>query len=121
MKPSSPPASWLANRRGGSGMTTETTITYVDSNHLGTWPYECSGANDMPKTSEQQQLKHIFEDEAGLKWVKMAYDAQYRFARCLFRIAKEGLSASKHFKGAERCCSEWEDIKKNIVKMFLAL
>ena len=40
---------------------------HVDSNHLGTWPYECSGANDMPKTSEQQELRHIFEDEAGSK------------------------------------------------------
>ena len=42
----------------------------------------------------------------------MTYDAQHRFARCLFRIAREGLSASEHFKSAERCCLEWETLRK---------
>ena len=77
----------------------------VDEDGLIPWLYEVEGANDVPTTPEQQELKLIFEECAGLENPSLAYDEHFRLSRGLFRIATLGLEADHHWKAAKRILS----------------
>ncbi|MCJ1459796.1 hypothetical protein MMC28_010175 [Mycoblastus sanguinarius] len=87
---------------------------HIDEKGLGTWPYEMAGANDLPSTLEQQELKRVFEEHAGPEYLRLAYDEPSRFGRALFRIAKDGLPASHYWWAAERIIREWEVLRQSL-------
>ena len=68
-------------------------------------------ANDTPKTLKQQQLKRLFEDAVGERFLRFAYPPQYRTARRLFKFAQHGMNASWHIEDADRLISEWAGMR----------
>lgn len=89
--------------------------THVDENDLLPWPYELEGANNVPSTLEQRELKHVFEEHAGPEYPRLAYDESSRFMRGLFRLATLGLTASWHFTAGERIVKEWKVLRSSLV------
>lgn len=87
---------------------------HVDEDDSLPWPYEVEGANDLPSTPEQQELKCIFEESAGPGYLGLAYDEHSRLCRGLFRIATLGLEASHHWKAAERILKEWDVLRQSL-------
>lgn len=88
---------------------------YVDEDGLLPWPYEVEGANDVPTTLEQQELKRIFEESAGSEYSSLAYNEHSRLSRGLFRIATLGLEASHHWKAAQRILREWDLLRQSLI------
>ena len=89
--------------------------THVDENDMFPWPYELEGANNEPSSPEQQELKALFERNAGPEYPRLAYAMPSRFARTIFRIATLGLAASWHYDAAERILREWEALRPALV------
>ena len=81
-----------------------------------TWPYEIPGANDKPSTTENQELKRVFEEYAGPEYLSLAYDEHFRLSRGLFRIAMAGLTASENFHAAKRIISDWARLRQDKAK-----
>ena len=79
------------------------------------WPYESEGANKLPSTPEQQELKAIFDKHAGPEYPRLAYDESSRLIRGLFRIATLGLKASWYNTAAERIVNEWNVLRQTLV------
>lgn len=76
------------------------------------WPYEMPGAESVTLESKgNEEVKRCFEEEAGEAYTSWAYEERFRVARCLFRIAKDGVRATGHFKAGERIMSEWEELR----------
>ena len=65
-------------------------------------------ANDLPDTPEQQELKRLFEEEAGPEFCMFAYLPEYRLAREMFRFALHGVHFSQNFAEIEQLLEEWE-------------
>lgn len=86
----------------------------VPRTDLPTWPYEVSGANDVPSTLEEQELKRIFEDFAGSEYLSLAYDEQFRLSRGLFRIAVFGLTSSENYSAADRIITDWAQLRGSL-------
>lgn len=86
----------------------------VDENDLLLWPYELEGANNIPPTPEQQELKRLFEEYAGADYLRLAYDQHYRLSRGLFRIAIDGMDSNSSFDAAERILREWESLRQSL-------
>lgn len=68
-------------------------------------------ANDTPSSLEQQELKQLFEDAVGAKFLRFAYPPQYRIARRLFKFAQHGMNASWHLEEADKLVSEWAGLR----------
>ena len=85
-------------------------------NSLLPWPYELEGANSTPSTPEQQELKQIFDESAGLEYPRLAYDDSSRLIRGLFRIATLGLPGSWFYTAAERIVKEWQVLRPTFTK-----
>lgn len=81
---------------------------------LPAWPYEIPGADDVPPTSEGQELKRLFEEHAGSEYVSMAYDEHFRLCRGIFRVALYGLTSSEHYEAAERIVSDWARLREDM-------
>ena len=86
-----------------------------DEDDLDPWPYELDGANATPPMSEKQELKKLFDENAGPEYRELAYDESYRLCRGLFRIAKDGLSDNQSWKAAERILEEWECLRRSLM------
>lgn len=86
----------------------------VDENDTLPWPYDLEGANSVPSTPEQQDLKRLFEESAGPDYLRLAYSEHYRLSRGLFRIARDGLEGNSHFDAAERILAEWESLRQSL-------
>lgn len=89
---------------------------HVDEDEHLIWPYELAGANDLPSTPEQQELKWIFDEQAGPEYRHLAYDEISRLCRGLSRIAIEGLAASHYYKAANRILKEWEVLRQTLTQ-----
>lgn len=74
-------------------------------------PEDEAHANDPPRTPERQELKHLFEDAVGEKFLRFAYLPQYRIARRLFKFAQQGMSASWHLEEADKLISDWATMR----------
>ena len=86
----------------------------VPRHGLPVWPYEVQGANNVPGTSEKQELKRIFEEHAGHEYLSMAYEEHFRICRALFRIACLGLVSSDYLEVAERIICDWEKLRHSL-------
>ena len=88
-----------------------------NNDDLPAWPYEKPGADDLPATEENRQLKKIFEEAAGGEYVRMAYGEEWRMCRGLFRVAVFGLTSSENYDAAERIVGDWERLKSRGMAM----
>ena len=76
------------------------------------WPYEMPGAESTSMGSkEDEEVKRCFEEEVGEAYKCWAYEERFRIARCLFRIAKEGVREMGHVKAGERIMEGWEGLR----------
>ena len=85
-------------------------------NGLPSWPYETPGANDVPSTCENRELKRIFEESAGEEYVGLAYGEHFRLCRGLFRVALFGLTSNENYEAAERIVEDWARLSRDMVK-----
>ena len=69
-------------------------------------------ANDTPSTPEQQELKRLFEDAVGPAFLEYAYRPEYRLARRLFQLAKDGMRSNEDHTEVESLLAEWATIYK---------
>ena len=67
-------------------------------------------ANDTPTTPENREIKKIFEETVGDRFLMYAYKPEYRLARELFRFAKSGITSNTGFDEAEELLNEWNGI-----------
>lgn len=86
----------------------------VDEDGLLTWPYEIEGANDLPSTRESQELKEIFDANAGPEYPHLAYDGHSRLSRGLFRLPQLGLGDVSHLAAGERIIKEWKVLRESL-------
>jgi aminoglycoside phosphotransferase (APT) family kinase protein len=86
----------------------------LDEDDLNPWPYELDGANALPSSREIQELKRIFEENAGPEYPHLAYNEHSRLCRGLFRVAKDDLNDNANWKAAERILSEWKVIRHSL-------
>ncbi|KAL8794638.1 MAG: hypothetical protein Q9195_002834 [Heterodermia aff. obscurata] len=75
---------------------------------MGWWPYEVSGADELPTSAEKAELKQLFEEHAGPEYRCWAYEDRFRWGRVLFRLATIGLVSSQNWRVAERVLRDWE-------------
>ncbi|KAI4270446.1 MAG: hypothetical protein L6R35_006612 [Caloplaca aegaea] len=68
-------------------------------------------AGKIPEKPELRELKRIFEATMGPAYLKYAYEPQYRMARSLFMLAKDGLQSSVLIKHAESFFIEWAQFR----------
>ena len=85
-------------------------------NSLFPWPYELEGANNIPSTLEQQELKRIFDYHAGPEYPRLAYDESSRLIRGLYRIATSGLTANWYNTAAKRIVKEWNVLRPTLAR-----
>ncbi|KAL2043662.1 hypothetical protein N7G274_003969 [Stereocaulon virgatum] len=88
---------------------------HLDEDECDPWPYELKGANELPSTTEKQELKRILEEHAGPEYNRMAYNEPSRLLRCLFRLATVGLTASHHYKAAEKVLADWDVLRDSLM------
>lgn len=67
-------------------------------------------ANEEPATSEQRELKKVFEAAAGPLYVKLAYPPAYRLARRLVRFAIDGMRSNGSWEESEDMLDEWRSL-----------
>ncbi|KAK3688263.1 kinase-like domain-containing protein [Podospora appendiculata] len=68
-------------------------------------------ANNDPSDPEARELKEVFEKAAGPDYLSFAYKPAYRLARCLVRIAIEGVHSTDAWRRAEAMLQEWAEIR----------
>ena len=85
----------------------------LPTNSFPFWPYEIPGAKALPSRPEQQELKRVFEEYAGLEYNCLAYKEEYRICRVLFHVTLFGLTSSENLDAAERVVSDWEQFCKS--------
>ena len=71
-------------------------------------------AGELPATPEAQEIKSIFDDEAGSIYRRFAYQPQYRLARNLIRWMLDELHTNEDFREFERFCEEWAELKGSL-------
>ena len=67
-------------------------------------------ANDTPSTPEDREIKKIFEETVGDRFLMYAYKPEYRLARELFRFAQSGIRSSTEIEEVEELLKEWTGI-----------
>lgn len=70
-------------------------------------------ADDIPATTEDRELKKIFEDAAGPKYLRFAYCSAYRLARRLVRFAIDGIRSSEDIHEAMGMQQEWSEWRRS--------
>ncbi|KAL8918108.1 MAG: hypothetical protein Q9208_007548 [Pyrenodesmia sp. 3 TL-2023] len=75
---------------------------------------EESRANEVPEDPELRELKQIFEETMGTAYKKYAYQPEYRMARFLFTVAKDGLRSSWIIHEAETIFKDWAEFTGSI-------
>ena len=89
---------------------------HTSNNNFTDWPYEMPGADDVPSTAENKELKQIFEECAGEEYVGFAYGEQFRLCRGLFRVVVFGLTSNENYEAAERIVEDWERLRRDMQK-----
>lgn len=64
-------------------------------------------ANENPSAPENQEIKRIFEETVGDRFLSYAYKPEYRMARELFRFAQSGRRTSTDIEEVEELLKEW--------------
>ena len=64
-------------------------------------------ANENPSAPENQEIKRIFEETVGDRFLSYAYKPEYRMARELFRFAQSGIRTSTDIEEVEELLKEW--------------
>lgn len=77
-------------------------------------PEDQRRAGEFPATPEAQEIKRLFDDEAGSIYKRFAYQPQYRLARNLIRWVLDELHTTEDFREFERFCEEWAEWKSSL-------
>lgn len=64
-------------------------------------------ANEISSAPENQEIKRIFEETVGDRFLSYAYKPEYRMARELFRFAQSGVRTSTDIEEVEELLKEW--------------
>ena len=86
----------------------------VGEEELDPWLYELPSVGELPSTPEKRELKRVFEEHAGLEYVRLAYGEHYRLCRGLFTIAVRGLGSNEAWTAAEKFWREWEGLRGTV-------
>ncbi len=68
-------------------------------------------ANDTPSTTENQDLKRLFEEAAGPEYLRYAYQPAYRLLRKMFGYAMRGINATWIAREADELIDEWATMR----------
>ncbi len=88
---------------------------FADHHGLPERPYEIPGANDVPSTPGNRELKRIFEEHAGPEYMSLAYNETSRMSRGLFKIARFGLTRSENVAAAEQIIKDWARLRQSLM------
>lgn len=69
-------------------------------------------ANKVPESTENQELKKIFEDAAGPLYVRLAYGTGNRLTRQLVWFALYGMHSNEQADEADAMLKEWLEFKQ---------
>lgn len=67
-----------------------------------------SKANEDPPTSQQKELKDLFDELVGSQFRFNAYQPHYRLARQMFRFARCGIGSFELMEQADKVLEEWD-------------
>ena len=87
---------------------------HVPQRDLPAWPYEKPGANDVPASLENRELKRVFEEHAGGEYGRFAFEEPFRLCRGLFRVALFGLTSNENYEAAERIVVDWARCRRDL-------
>jgi hypothetical protein len=71
-------------------------------------------ANETPLDPKLLELKQLFENAAGLVYLRFAYGAEYRIARRIVRLCVDGMTNNQDFYDAEALLEEWSEVKRDL-------
>ncbi|KAI4166669.1 MAG: hypothetical protein LQ343_007853 [Gyalolechia ehrenbergii] len=71
-------------------------------------------ANEIPEDPDRRELKQIFEETVGPAYLVYAYHPQYRLARKLFKLAKDGLRSCWANDFVQSVPEEWAEMKATL-------
>lgn len=75
--------------------------------------------DEEPETSEQRELRMVFEAAAGPLYVKFAYQPAYQLARRLVRFAIDGIRSHECWKESEEMLDLWRShVRQDSVRRF---
>ena len=77
-------------------------------------PYKQGGEDDTFLTPRQQELKWIFDQNAGPEYSRLAYAEFSTLIRGLFELATGGLPFDLHKQVAERIVMQWDLLKPTL-------
>ena len=69
-----------------------------------------SVAHKTPANKDLVAIKTVFEDAVGEKYLKYAYEPEYRFARDITRLAITGIGSNEDYVFCERLFKEWNEM-----------
>ena len=89
----------------------------TDEDGYDPWPHEMPGAEQVPETEDDQEIKRVFDESAGGEiYTRMAYGEAFRLARGIWRIAKDSLDVCQGYKAADRIAAEWAILREKMLK-----
>ena len=89
----------------------------TDEDGYDPWPHEMPGAEQVPESEDDQQMKRVFDESAGgEQYMRMAYGEAFRLARGIWRIAKDSLDVCQGYKAADRIAAEWAILREKMLE-----
>ena len=86
------------------------------------WSNDDNSPDDEPSSYEDptdegyRMLKWRFEMAVGSKWIRYAYEPQWRLARKLFVLALKGFSWASDHETADAIIAEWEELRPVLLR-----
>ena len=89
----------------------------TDEDGYDPWPHEMPGAEQVPETEDDREIKRVFDESAGGEiYTRMGYWEAFRLARGIWRIAKDSLDVCQGHKAGDRIAAEWAVRKEKMLK-----
>jgi aminoglycoside phosphotransferase (APT) family kinase protein len=73
-----------------------------------------SVAGKTPEDPDLAAVKAAFEDVVGEQYLKYAYEAEYRIAQDITRLAVQGIGSNEDYEAAEKVLREWGEMYPGI-------
>ena len=73
-----------------------------------------AAANDVPPTSEGQDLKKTFEAAVGPEFLRLCYEPHHRLLRQLIKLAIFGMHSNEELRDADRLLEDWANLKSSL-------
>ena len=107
----------FVNCRPPSWLWADEDTMQTDEDGYDPWPHEMPGAEQVPESEDDQEIKRVFDENAGgERYMSMAYGEAFRLARGIWRIAKDSLDICQGHKAADRMAAEWAVLKEKMLE-----